>query len=474
MKIKIHPQSSAQGGVMTITLLTALIIGFALASYLSLVSSQNVSTMRSLAWNSAVPILEAGVEEALTHLKYRGITNLSTDNWTYTTTQYGAGYFKKRSLGSSYCEVFILPSNPPQIFSAGYVPAPLAPSSTLGMILGAVSYGDGQEGSANFMIRRRIRVDTKKEALFAKAMVAEGQINLMGNNITTDSFNSMNPATGGKLPDPVTKPNEVHDQGDVATNSELINSLSMGNADIMGHISTGPGGTISIGPQGVAGSKPWVQSGTHNGQIEPTWSEDDMNVDFPPVAIPSTTSSVSYGNVNVSGTNYNFVLNTGSYQVIGSGGLKGNVLVKGNAVLYVPSGSSLSFSGSDKIVIAPGATLKLFVGCTTASWSGQASIVNQNISNPATHDVGAVHFQYYGLPTNTQLDMTGNASFTGVIYAPNANLKLGGGGNDNYDLVGSTVTKTVTMNGHMNFHYDEALKDWGPDLGYVVTAWNEI
>jgi len=32
----------------------------------------------------------------------------------------------------------------------------------------------------------------------------------------------------------------------------------------------------------------------------------------------------------------------------------------------------------------------------------------------------------------------------------------------------------VTMNGHMNFHYDEALKDWGPDLGYVVSDWNEL
>jgi len=70
--------------------------------------------------------------------------------------------------------------------------------------------------------------------------------------------------------------------------------------------------------------------------------------------------------------------------------------------------------------------------------------------------------------------MTGNAAFTGVIYAPSANLKLGGGGNNHYDLVGSTVTQTVTMNGHMNFHYDEALKDWGPDLGYVVSAWNEL
>jgi hypothetical protein len=70
--------------------------------------------------------------------------------------------------------------------------------------------------------------------------------------------------------------------------------------------------------------------------------------------------------------------------------------------------------------------------------------------------------------------MTGNSSLVGVIYAPSANLTLGGSGNDNIDLIGSTVTGTVTMTGHMNFHYDEALKDWGPALGYVVTAWNEF
>ena len=199
-----------------------------------------------------------------------------------------------------------------------------------------------------------------------------------------------------------------------------------------------------------------------------------MNVDFPPVAIPSTTSSVSYGNWLVGTNTYNFVLGNGRYEVIGSMGLTGNVLVRGNAVLYVPYGTPLCFSGSQTIVIAPGATLRLFVGSQTATWTGQAGIDNQNVSNPVTHDVGALHYQYYGLPTNEYLYMQGNADLTGVVYAPDTNLYLGGSGKDEYDLVGSVVTQTVTMNGHMNFHYDEALTDWGPDLGYVVTAWNEI
>ena len=199
-----------------------------------------------------------------------------------------------------------------------------------------------------------------------------------------------------------------------------------------------------------------------------------MNVDFPPVPVPSTSTSVSYGNWTVGTNSYNFVVGNGSYQVVGSKGLTGNVLVQGNAVLYVPAGSSLGFSGTERIVIAPGATLRLYVGCQTATWIDQAGIDNQNVSNPITHDVGALHFQYFGLPTNEYISMVGNADFTGVIYAPNAQLKLGGSGKDEYDLVGATVTETVTLNGHMNFHYDEALTDWGPDLGYVVNGWNEI
>jgi hypothetical protein len=30
------------------------------------------------------------------------------------------------------------------------------------------------------------------------------------------------------------------------------------------------------------------------------------------------------------------------------------------------------------------------------------------------------------------------------------------------------------MNGHFNFHYDEALKNFGNTGGYVVSTWNEM
>ena len=66
MKIRLNTQPD--GSILVITLLTAFVIGVGVASYLVLVSNQNYSTMRSLAWNTTIPLAEAGIEEALTHL----------------------------------------------------------------------------------------------------------------------------------------------------------------------------------------------------------------------------------------------------------------------------------------------------------------------------------------------------------------------------------------------------------------------
>jgi arabinogalactan endo-1,4-beta-galactosidase len=50
---------------------------------------------------------------------------------------------------------------------------------------------------------------------------------------------------------------------------------------------------------------------------------------------------------------------------------------------------------------------------------------------------------------------------------------LGGGGNDKKDFIGASVTKSVKMNGHFNFHYDEYLRTIGPGRGYIPIAWAE-
>ena len=86
----------------------------------------------------------------------------------------------------------------------------------------------------------------------------------------------------------------------------------------------------------------------------------------------------------------------------------------------------------------------------------------------------ALNFTYYGTTNNTQISFKGNASFTGTIYAPEADFKMGGGGTSIYDFVGASVTKTVTMTGHYNFHFDENLMKAGAMRGYVATSWREL
>src|SRR5204863_7404709 len=94
MKIKINKQP--QGSILLVTMLTAFIVGMALATYLTLISVQNQSTLRSQSWNSSVPAMEAGVEEALTQVYYSGTTNLAANGFTLNADGY---YHKSCTLG---------------------------------------------------------------------------------------------------------------------------------------------------------------------------------------------------------------------------------------------------------------------------------------------------------------------------------------------------------------------------------------
>ena len=58
--------------------------------------------------------------------------------------------------------------------------------------------------------------------------------------------------------------------------------------------------------------------------------------------------------------------------------------------------------------------------------------------------------------------------------APRASFVASGpGGGNGFNLSGSSLTKTVKMNGAFNFHFDEALLKEGQP-GYVISRWDEI
>ena len=249
--------------------------------------------------------------------------------------------------------------------------------------------------------------------------------------------------------------------GDVASNDTILNSINVANADIRGHVSTGPHGTVSIGPNGSVGNSSWVDAG--NNGIQPGYFTDDMNVTFNDVSAPFNGGAFTPGSGTVGGTSYTYVFGSNNYPMsnLSMNGNK-NMIVTGNAVLYVTGDTSLS--GNAYITVAPGATLKMYVG-------GSASLGGNGVINQTGN---ATNFCYYGLPSNTSLSLSGNGTFLGVIYAPSANFTVNGGGSGSQDFIGDSVTMTVTLNGHFKFHYDEALVGFGGGVKFVVTSWNEI
>lgn len=462
--MKIRTQTKNQGGALIVTLLTALVIGVSLASYLTLVSSQNASTMRSLAWNGSLPLVEAGIEEAMSQLHVTcanfkngiaapGAGSLMTaNNWQLLAN---GDYYKRRNLtADEYYEVTIRPVDPPVIVSYGYVPAPLSPVSQVGMILGLVSPNTPRPAG---QMMRKVAVRTKRDPFFNKAMAAEGLIDMNGRFILTDSFDSSDTtaSTLGKYDSTKRKGN-----GDVASNGALIN---VNNAGIMGKVSTGPGGTIELGSWASVGSTAWVSAPTIG--IEPGYASDDMNVEFPAVEVPAPALNGNTSYTTSSGGTKTLLGGApGSPIYFKLTDFSGKITVTGDAVVYVPAGGNVSFSGQGGITLLGGAKLKVYVGAASADISGKGVI------NPGS----ALDFQYYGLPSNTSVSFGGNAAFSGSVYAPSAALSLGGGGSDIYDFVGSCIVKTVKMNGHFKFHYDEALAKVGPMRDYVVTTWAEF
>ena len=79
MKLLRNPAGRTSGNTLLLCVVMMGLIAFLLVVYLTLVKNQNAVTARSQGWNSAMPIIEAGLEDALAHINMHGATNLGCD-----------------------------------------------------------------------------------------------------------------------------------------------------------------------------------------------------------------------------------------------------------------------------------------------------------------------------------------------------------------------------------------------------------
>src|SRR5438270_13312468 len=93
----IHSTRSQQGNVLLTTMIFGGIACFMLVSCLALLQTRSAYPTRSLAWYSATPILEAGIEEAFTHLR-DDIANLNANG---SANGSGGTYTKRRAFSTN-------------------------------------------------------------------------------------------------------------------------------------------------------------------------------------------------------------------------------------------------------------------------------------------------------------------------------------------------------------------------------------
>ena len=134
-----------------------------------------------------------------------------------------------------------------------------------------------------------------------------------------------------------------------------------------------------------------------------------------------------------------------------------------NVTLWVTD--DISLGSKDQIHLDANGSVNMYVSFPDAVIGGQGVINDTGVAG---------NFNFYGLPSNQTLTFAANAAFVGRIYAPEADFTLGGGGKNTYDFVGQSITRSAKMNGHYNFHYDEASSQSTAAKGFTAISWDEL
>jgi hypothetical protein len=459
MKIRLTKRNDAGAVVMTAALCIFAVSTLLVVGYLWLVMGQSRLVAESQNWNRAMTVAEAGVEESMAQLNWgpaEGRGDLSANGWgAVASSNAGFNFYGppgERTLdGGTYYASFIAPLSPimtngasATIYSTGMVTAPLTGKT----------------------ISRRVQVTATMQPRFRDAVdvVSNFQANGKGSGggFTTDSWNS-------------------HTNSLSTTNGQWAASKTTNNGGVGAEY-----GTVNLGNHTIDGNLYLGANADYTssaGQVSGT-IYSNYNVEISDAQLPDVTwkdavatnglaivTNIIGGfptyTTNKLGLIYNFT-QTGNYRITKSG-------------------------GAHPIYIAPGVNVNLDVQLTTFDTTSSSAVTIQGGPNsPGTVNIyqesGTVtlgmasgtyrpeNFEYYGLPgvSDMTLSFSGNASFIGVIYAPEIDLKLSGGGSTGNDLAGAIVVRSFTMGGHFGVHYDESLAIYGPTKGFVTTSWREF
>ena len=474
MKTNYSNPKRNHGSVLVISLSVVAVAAIVLASYFLIVQNQSSSVARSQSWNTTISVAEAGLEEglalinkgtpAIITLPMAWTNGVTSDGWTASSNMYSLTRTITNGISGTYTVSVDLSTvtalQGPTITSVGTVPYTSVPwifssaTSGSGPFLAASVNG----GSTNTTtMGRKVQIQTVLNSLFSAAVLTRSNFNMSGNNCVIDSFDSSSSSysTAGQYDVTKRKAN-----GNLATDSSVVGDISIGQGNIWGHVYTGPGtvqSAVQVGSQGAVGDAAWNAS---NSGIETGFWSGDFNVNIPDVPTPTFAGGVlpvaKSGVINIVGGNYIAASDPGAA-----------LNITGPTTLWIQG----SFSPAGiTIATTNNASLILFVGRATGSGDSMSFAGNTTVNQPGY----AANLQFYGLPSLTSISIHGNGGFIGTIYAPEADMTGGGGGNNTQDTAGAMVVNSCSLNGHWNFHYDERLAAVGPSRGWIPKNWTEL
>lgn len=300
MKTKRSRRTKQLASSLLVVMAICALLVVGIAAYLSLIQQQSMLSTRSQSWNMAIAIAEAGVEDGLEALNSSG-GNVTGNGWTAN----GNVYTRTQTLadGNSYTvQINLSNSSNPTVSAQATVTVPIL-ARNAGPVFFAAA---GVPQTTTTTVTRAVRVRCSKSNLFTCAFVCKHSIDLKGNGVFTDSYDSSDPAKSTNCR--YGSSNYSGDHGDIASNGGIADSIGVQNANIYGIVHTGPNQPVSIGSQGGVGPH-GSQVGNVATAVAKGYIVQDANFTYPDTTLRSISGLLQPPSGTVVTPTYSFSTN---------------------------------------------------------------------------------------------------------------------------------------------------------------------
>lgn len=446
---------SRRGGALITALIFAVVLSAGIGSMLLLTKNAQRASMRFFYQTAVVNQAESGLEHAMYALNAAKAGDSSVwSAWTVTGDDatrmfsdfaYGGGVtgvVKVRIIGRS------------------------SPNPTV-VARARITLADGQQ------IEKWLRITVGNRSLFAYGLLARNRITASG-GAYFDSWIS-DPDNDPSTPPVPYSAAIARDNCPIATTSPATPSIVLGSADVYGRASVGSatGAGLSVDWGGQVGPRGMPISGSYNvaaGALSTGFSATFETVPEPTGAtvqpayvLPRSVSGPPYylSAESIGTTGGTTVLQMDSVDVSGAATLT----IKGDVTLFLPPSAltTLRISGSGKIVLEAGATLKIYT-------PGGIDVSGAGIVNSGSPERLQIWSTRNGAGGTQSITLGGSGAVSAIVYAPDATLTLPGGTH----FYGAAIVQEATLSGSGAFHYDESLQNFGGSGSLQITGYREL